>query len=238
MNDAGPCACTGVTLDAATLADLRQRYSGCLCLRCLHRLPALPPAGVRRAPVAVQPGVLRAARPRNGRTEALFRRPGARKGGAAARQPHRPCPATAAATGGAEQPAAAEGHQAPAHRPPRAAGQPEGPGGGSEHAAADRCHQLRGLAQHRAVLRADGGTDAADGAVLAARLRADARLRPWQPVPQRPAEPRLRLRVGRAVRHAAVRVVAAPPVSPRPQRQLEPLPRTAERRAEVADYRR
>jgi hypothetical protein len=36
MNDAEPCACTGVTLDAATLAELRQRYSGCLCLRCLR----------------------------------------------------------------------------------------------------------------------------------------------------------------------------------------------------------
>jgi hypothetical protein len=38
MNDEGPCACTGVTLDAATLADLRQRYSGCLCLCCLMAL--------------------------------------------------------------------------------------------------------------------------------------------------------------------------------------------------------
>ncbi|MCU0922433.1 MAG: cysteine-rich CWC family protein [Burkholderiaceae bacterium] len=40
MNDAQPCACTGVTLDAATLARLRQQYSGCLCLRCLHALAA------------------------------------------------------------------------------------------------------------------------------------------------------------------------------------------------------
>ena len=38
MADKGPCACTGITLDAATLADLRQRYSGCLCLRCLQAL--------------------------------------------------------------------------------------------------------------------------------------------------------------------------------------------------------
>ena len=38
MNDAEPCACTAVTLDAATLARLRQRYSGCLCLRCLRAL--------------------------------------------------------------------------------------------------------------------------------------------------------------------------------------------------------
>jgi hypothetical protein len=36
MADATPCACTGVTLDAATLAELRQRYNGCLCLRCLR----------------------------------------------------------------------------------------------------------------------------------------------------------------------------------------------------------
>jgi len=40
MNDAGPCACTGITLDAATLAELRRRYSGCLCLRCLQALAA------------------------------------------------------------------------------------------------------------------------------------------------------------------------------------------------------
>ena len=49
MNDTGPCACTGVTLAAATLADLRQRYSGCLCLRCLQALavetPVAPAVG-------------------------------------------------------------------------------------------------------------------------------------------------------------------------------------------------
>lgn len=48
MNDERPCACTGITLDAATLANLRQRYSGCLCLRCLqaiaHEAPVLPHA--------------------------------------------------------------------------------------------------------------------------------------------------------------------------------------------------
>ncbi len=48
MADAGACACTGITLDAATLADLRQRYSGCLCLRCLQAFateaPVLPNA--------------------------------------------------------------------------------------------------------------------------------------------------------------------------------------------------
>lgn len=43
MNDAEPCACTGVTLDAATLAQLRQRYSGCLCLRCLRSVATEAP---------------------------------------------------------------------------------------------------------------------------------------------------------------------------------------------------
>jgi len=37
-NDATPCACTTVTLDARTLADLRARYDHCLCLRCLAEL--------------------------------------------------------------------------------------------------------------------------------------------------------------------------------------------------------
>jgi hypothetical protein len=38
MADPAPCPCTRVTLDAATLAALRQRYSGCLCLRCVGEL--------------------------------------------------------------------------------------------------------------------------------------------------------------------------------------------------------
>ena len=33
-----PCACSTVRLDADTGARLRQRYSGCLCLRCLGAL--------------------------------------------------------------------------------------------------------------------------------------------------------------------------------------------------------
>jgi hypothetical protein len=33
-----PCACTRIALDAATLALLRTRYEGCLCLRCLADL--------------------------------------------------------------------------------------------------------------------------------------------------------------------------------------------------------
>lgn len=31
-----PCACKAVALDAATLAALRQRYAGCLCMTCLR----------------------------------------------------------------------------------------------------------------------------------------------------------------------------------------------------------
>lgn len=39
-NDAEPCACTRVTLDAATLAQVRAVYDGCLCLGCLAALAA------------------------------------------------------------------------------------------------------------------------------------------------------------------------------------------------------
>jgi hypothetical protein len=38
IDDAGPCACTGVRPDAALLARLRERYAGCLCLACLGAL--------------------------------------------------------------------------------------------------------------------------------------------------------------------------------------------------------
>jgi len=37
-SDAPPCACTSVTLDAQTLAELRARYAACLCLACLREL--------------------------------------------------------------------------------------------------------------------------------------------------------------------------------------------------------
>ena len=40
-NDAAPCACTALKLDAATLAALRTQYPGCLCLACLRQL-AMP----------------------------------------------------------------------------------------------------------------------------------------------------------------------------------------------------
>ena len=33
--DAGPCWCEGVSLSAATLAGLRERYTNCLCPKCL-----------------------------------------------------------------------------------------------------------------------------------------------------------------------------------------------------------
>jgi Cysteine-rich CWC len=39
-NDPTPCACRGLTLDAALLVRLRDRYRGCLCLRCLAELQA------------------------------------------------------------------------------------------------------------------------------------------------------------------------------------------------------
>lgn len=38
--DAAPCACTALKLDAATLADLRLQYQGCLCLNCLRVVAA------------------------------------------------------------------------------------------------------------------------------------------------------------------------------------------------------
>jgi len=47
-NDAGPCACTGVTLDDATLAALRASFNACLCLRCLQEVHATAgkPSGI------------------------------------------------------------------------------------------------------------------------------------------------------------------------------------------------
>jgi hypothetical protein len=39
-NDASPCACTGLQLNADLLAALRARYTGCLCLNCLRELAA------------------------------------------------------------------------------------------------------------------------------------------------------------------------------------------------------
>jgi len=39
-----PCPCTTVRLDAATLSTLRERFDGCLCLRCLAELARQEPA--------------------------------------------------------------------------------------------------------------------------------------------------------------------------------------------------
>lgn len=49
VNDAAPCPCTTVTLDAATQVALRTRYSGCLCLRCLQALREEAPSPPTRA---------------------------------------------------------------------------------------------------------------------------------------------------------------------------------------------
>ncbi|MES1163272.1 MAG: cysteine-rich CWC family protein [Rhizobacter sp.] len=38
VNDAAPCACTTLKLDAATLTQLNTQYHGCLCLRCLAEI--------------------------------------------------------------------------------------------------------------------------------------------------------------------------------------------------------
>ncbi len=50
---ATPCACSTLRLDPALLARLRARWSGCLCLDCLHALardaPLEPAARPARA---------------------------------------------------------------------------------------------------------------------------------------------------------------------------------------------
>ncbi len=33
-----PCVCTNLTLSPDTQAELRKRYTGCLCLNCLREL--------------------------------------------------------------------------------------------------------------------------------------------------------------------------------------------------------
>jgi hypothetical protein len=49
----GPCACSTLTLSAALQAQLRQQYSGCLCLPCLQ---ALAQADLDGAPAAARSG--------------------------------------------------------------------------------------------------------------------------------------------------------------------------------------
>jgi hypothetical protein len=49
VNDAAPCPCSTLKLGAELLAQLRQQYSSCLCLRCLAELASagsVRPAGV------------------------------------------------------------------------------------------------------------------------------------------------------------------------------------------------
>jgi hypothetical protein len=46
MDDAGPCACTGVTLDPNLQRRLRKCFTGCLCLRCLLALAGGAPVDV------------------------------------------------------------------------------------------------------------------------------------------------------------------------------------------------
>jgi hypothetical protein len=38
VDGAAPCACTVPKLSATQQQSLRERYRGCLCLRCLHAL--------------------------------------------------------------------------------------------------------------------------------------------------------------------------------------------------------
>ncbi len=50
---ATPCACTTVQFDDAMLMQLRVRFSGCLCLRCLSALAggeAMEPGAPTPAP--------------------------------------------------------------------------------------------------------------------------------------------------------------------------------------------
>jgi hypothetical protein len=43
VNDAAPCACGGIELTGDTLRLLRERYTACLCLACLHEISSMPP---------------------------------------------------------------------------------------------------------------------------------------------------------------------------------------------------
>jgi hypothetical protein len=40
VSDAAPCPCSTLTLSPELQVQLRQRWSGCLCLRCLQALAA------------------------------------------------------------------------------------------------------------------------------------------------------------------------------------------------------
>lgn len=42
VDDAGPCPCTTIALEAPALAALNREYRGCLCLSCLAQIAAAP----------------------------------------------------------------------------------------------------------------------------------------------------------------------------------------------------
>jgi hypothetical protein len=44
VNDPTPCPCSTLSLPPALQAQLRQRYTGCLCVACLAALAAAHPA--------------------------------------------------------------------------------------------------------------------------------------------------------------------------------------------------
>jgi hypothetical protein len=56
MNDAAPCACTTLALDAPTLAALRASYAGCLCLACLGEVAAAAARVSGPGPLRTSPG--------------------------------------------------------------------------------------------------------------------------------------------------------------------------------------
>ena len=64
IDGAGPCLCTTVRLDEAVLAELRGRYAGCLCMRCLSSLSReRERVGVRAVPSTGDDAVVRDASP-------------------------------------------------------------------------------------------------------------------------------------------------------------------------------
>ena len=47
VQDASPCPCSGLKLSASLRDNLRQRYTGCLCLACLQTLAGDPDQSLR-----------------------------------------------------------------------------------------------------------------------------------------------------------------------------------------------
>jgi len=56
VDDAQPCPCVGLVLDAALQQGLRERYAGCLCLGCLRELGGRPAAAHRPTPLPPSSG--------------------------------------------------------------------------------------------------------------------------------------------------------------------------------------